>query len=170
MDAVTLTRPNLALIAAFLAALSLPADAQDRPEPRPEAETPVDAAPVADPAPLTFGLAGPFLAARMATVENDFQAAARFFVQAVAHDPDDRFLQDSALVALVSAGEIDRAVALATRIGSEGEPTELSRLVHRADLVHSGDWARLLADVATPADAESEADLLAGMLRAWGPW
>ena len=168
MDAVTLTRPNLALIAAFLAALSLPADAQDRPEPRPEAETPADAAPVADPAPLTFGLAGPFLAARMATVENDFQAAARFFVQAVAHDPDDRFLQDSALVALVSAGEIDRAVALATRIGSEGEPTELSRLVHRADLVHSGDWARLLADVATPADAESEADLLAGMLRGWG--
>ncbi|WP_371411648.1 tetratricopeptide repeat protein, partial [Paracoccus sp. SY] len=166
-------RPNLAWIAAFLAALSLPAGAQDRPEPRPDAETTDTAAAdtaaaPSQPAPLTFGLAGPFLAARMATVENDFQAAARFFVQAVAHDPDDRFLQDSALVALVSAGEIDRAVALATRIGSEGEPTELSHLIQRANLVHSGDWAGLLADVGTPSDAEAQADLLAGMLRGWG--
>ena len=173
MDAVTLTRPNLALIAALLAAaLSLPAQAQDRPEPRPEGDTPAaapePAAPEADPAPLTFGLAGPFLAARMATVENDFQAAARFFVQAVAHDPDDRFLQDSALVALVSAGEIDRAIALATRIGAESEPTELSRLIDRANLVHSGDWAGLLANVGTPTDVEAESDLLAGMLRGWG--
>lgn len=168
-----MTRPNLAWIAAFLAALSLPAGAQDRPEPRPDAETTDTAAAdtaaaPSQPAPLTFGLAGPFLAARMATVENDFQAAARFFVQAVAHDPDDRFLQDSALVALVSAGEIDRAVALATRIGSEGEPTELSHLIQRANLVHSGDWAGLLADVGTPSDAEAQADLLAGMLRGWG--
>ncbi|GGF55353.1 hypothetical protein GCM10011402_04160 [Paracoccus acridae] len=168
-----MTRPNLAWIAAFLAALSLPAGAQDRPEPRPDAETTDTAAAdtaaaPSQPAPLTFGLAGPFLAARMATVANDFQAAARFFVQAVAHDPDDRFLQDSALVALVSAGEIDRAVALATRIGSEGEPTELSHLIQRANLVHSGDWAGLLADVGTPSDAEAQADLLAGMLRGWG--
>ena len=168
MDAVTLTRPNLALIAALLAAMSLPAQAQDRPDPRPEGDAPAAEAPGSDPAPVTFGLAGPFLAARMATVENDFQAAARFFVQAVAHDPDDRFLQDSALVALVSAGEIDRAVALATRIGSEGEPTELSRLIDRAKLVHSGDWTGLLADVGTPTDPDSEADLLAGMLRGWG--
>ncbi|VDS07258.1 lipoprotein NlpI [Paracoccus haematequi] len=171
MDAVTLTRPNLALIAALMAALTLPAGAQERPAPRPEGDAPDAAAaqaPKPDAAPLTFGLAGPFLAARMATVESDFQAAARYFVQAVAHDPGDRFLQDSALVALVSAGEIDRAVALADRIGSEGEPTELSHLIHRADLVHSGDWTGLLADVGTPGDAELEADLLAGMLRGWG--
>ncbi len=168
MDALTLTRPNLALIAALMAALSLSAQAQDRPAPRPEPDSATNAAPQSPPAPLTFGLAGPFLAARMATVENDFQAAARFFVQAVAHDPDDRFLQDSALVALVSAGEIERAVDLASRIGSEGEPTELSRLIHRADLVHAGDWTGLLADVGTPTDVDSESDLLAGMLRGWG--
>ncbi|SNR39453.1 tetratricopeptide repeat protein [Paracoccus sediminis] len=180
---MSLTRPNPALIAAVLAALSLPAAAQNRPEPRPQDEAPA-AAPAAapavalgtapeakapaEPAPLTFGLAGPFLAARMATVENDFLAAARFFVQAVAHDPEDRFLQDSALVALVSAGEIDRAADLAKRIGSDGEPTELSRLIDRAERVHEGDWAGLLAEVGTPTDAESQADLLAGMLRGWG--
>ncbi|MFC3629109.1 tetratricopeptide repeat protein [Paracoccus angustae] len=169
---MTLTCPKLALTAALVAALSLPATAQDRPAPRPEgdaaAAAPQAEAPEPGPAPLTFGLAGPFLAARMATVENDFQAAARFFVQAVAHDPQDRFLQDSALVALVSAGEIDRAVQLANRIGGDGEPTELSRLIQRADLVHAGDWDGVLADVGTPSDVDSEADLLAGMLRGWG--
>ena len=172
IDALTLTCPKLALTAALVAALSLPATAQDRPAPRPEgdaaAAAPQAEAPEPGPAPLTFGLAGPFLAARMATVENDFQAAARFFVQAVAHDPQDRFLQDSALVALVSAGEIDRAVQLANRIGGDGEPTELSRLIQRADLVHAGDWDGVLADVGTPSDVDSEADLLAGMLRGWG--
>ena len=172
IDALTLTCPKLALTAALVAALSLPAAAQDRPAPRPEgdaaAAAPQAEAPEPGPAPLTFGLAGPFLAARMATVENDFQAAARFFVQAVAHDPQDRFLQDSALVALVSAGEIDRAVQLANRIGGDGEPTELSRLIQRADLVHAGDWDGVLADVGTPSDVDSEADLLAGMLRGWG--
>lgn len=172
IDALTLTCPKLALTAALVAALSLPAAAQDRPAPRPEgdaaAAAPQARAPEPGPAPLTFGLAGPFLAARMATVENDFQAAARFFVQAVAHDPQDRFLQDSALVALVSAGEIDRAVQLANRIGGDGEPTELSRLIQRADLVHAGDWDGVLADVGTPSDVDSEADLLAGMLRGWG--
>lgn len=177
MAPLTLTRPNPVLVAALLAGLCLPVHAQDRPEPRPapqqDAATPVaeaePAPPAASkPAPLTSGLAGPFLAARMATVENDFAAAARYFVQAVAHDPEDRFLQDSALLALVSAGEIDRAVQLAGRIGSDGKPTELSRLIHQAELVHSGDWAGLLADVGKADGAVGpDTDLLAGMLRGW---
>ncbi|TBN39888.1 tetratricopeptide repeat protein [Paracoccus subflavus] len=166
MDALTLTRPALAVIAALLASASALA-AQDRPEPRPAEDAAAADVPVPAPAPQAFGLAGPFLAARMAVVENDFQAAARFFVQAVAHDPGDRFLQDSALVSLVSAGEIDRAVDLSRRIATDGEPTELSRLIQQAERVHRGDWDGLLADLGTPADTEAEADLLAGMMRGW---
>lgn len=90
MDAVTLTRPDLALIAALMAALSLPAQGQDRPAPRPEGDTPAAApetgAPRSDPAPLTFGLAGPFLAARMATIGKRFSGRRTVSVQAVAHD------------------------------------------------------------------------------------
>ena len=166
MDALTLTRPALAVIAVLLASAS-PSAAQHRPEPRPAEDAAAADMPAPARAPQTFGLAGPFLAARMAVVENDFQAAARFFVQAVAHDPGDRFLQDSALVSLVSAGEIDRAVALSRRIAGDGAPTELSRLIQQAERVHRGDWDGLLADLGTPADAEAEADLLAGMVRGW---
>lgn len=177
---MTKIRPNLALIAALMAGLALPAIAQQRPSPRPEptqegdqqpdtavAEAP-EQEPEEPPAPLTFGLAGPYLAARMATVENNFIAAARYFVQAVAHDPEDRFLQDSALVALVSAGDIDRAVKLSDQIATEGAPTELSGLIQRAELAHSGNWQGLLDSLNTKNDgAAPEADLLDGMLSAW---
>ncbi|MBC9247812.1 tetratricopeptide repeat protein [Paracoccus sp. 11-3] len=163
-----------------MAGLALPAAAQQRPAPRPEPTQEGDQQPDATtaqapeqepktpPAPLTFGLAGPYLAARMATVENNFIAAARYFVQAVAHDPEDRFLQDSALVALVSAGDIDRAVKLSDQIATEGAPTEFSGLIQRAELAHSGNWQGLLDSLDTKADgAAPEADLLDGMLSAW---
>jgi tetratricopeptide (TPR) repeat protein len=177
MDAVTLTRPNLALIAALLAGLALPAAAQDRPAPRPGHDDPVaqsQSAPAPDtaaktPAPLTYGLAGPYLAARMAVVESDFRAAARYFVQAVAHDPQDLYLQDSALVALVSAGEVDRAVEMATKLGDEGRSTELSGLLQRMARVKAGDWAglRQQASDAVAARDEGSPDLMDGMLGAW---
>ncbi|MBU3029627.1 tetratricopeptide repeat protein [Paracoccus sp. XHP0099] len=105
----------------------------------------------------------------MAAAESDFRAAARYFAQAVAHDPGDPFLQDSALVAFVSAGQIDRAVKLAEQMQAEGGVTELSRLVGRADLVHRGDWNALLA--ASPAAEEGlvevRDDLMGGMIQAW---
>lgn len=177
MDAVTLTRPNLALIAALLAGLALPATAQDRPAPRPGHDDPAAQAPSAPaaetaaktPAPLTYGLAGPYLAARMAVVESDFRAAARYFVQAVAHDPHDLYLQDSALVALVSAGEVDRAVEMATRLGDEGRSTELSGLLQRMARVKAGDWEALRQQAAdaVAARGEGDPDLMDGMLGAW---
>lgn len=178
-----MTRPILALVVALLAPLCAPAAAQAqlRPEPRP-AQLPeeraagdavaADRAAADDdgPAPLTFGLAGPYLAARMAAVESDFRAAARYFAQAVAHDPSDRYLLDSALVAFVSAGDLDRGVTLAGEMGKDGRGTELSGLIRRADLVHQGDWTALL-DLSDPAadggDGRTQEDLLTGMVRAW---
>lgn len=196
MDDVSTTRPNLALIAALVAGIALPlagpAAAQQPPPPRPEfLDTPspdgsdtdapanegaAPAAPTQDkaasdtpPAPLTFGLAGPYLAARMAAVENDFRAAARYFSQAVAHDPKDRFLQDSALIALVSAGDLSRAVDLADQMATQDGGTELSNLIERAKLAHNGDWNGLLAlldkDAQTPTARKD--NLLDGMIRAW---
>lgn len=181
MDAVNLTRPNLALVLVLTMSSALPVLSQDRPEPRPsqlqesappatdqaQAEEPAEE-PESPPAPLTFGLAGPYLAARMAAVENDFTMASRYFVQAVAHDPSDRFLQDSALVSLISAGDIDKAVALAKRISAESEPTELSRLVERTSLAHDGNWDGLIRSIDDNKRGDApEADLLDGMLRSW---
>lgn len=171
-----LTRPKLALILALLAPVGLPAgaQAQDRPAPRPAELDDAQPGPgeekvAGSAAPLTFGLAGPYLAARMAAVESDFQAAARYFAQAVAHDPGDPYLEDSALVALVSAGQVDRAASFAMRMQDAGGATELSGLIHDADLVRQGDWQALLEqNEPAPQDGTPpQGDLMADMVHAW---
>lgn len=160
-DAVTLfLNRSTAILAALLATLAGPGRAQDAP-PAPERE----------PAPLTDGLAGPYLAARMAAVENDFAAAARYFRDAVAKDPGDRYLQDSALVALISAGQMDDAVTLTEQMTAAGATTELAGLVARARLAQEGDWDGLIAVLdAAPERADGEPQgrkLLDGMIRGW---
>ncbi|WP_243698545.1 tetratricopeptide repeat protein [Paracoccus alkanivorans] len=176
MDDVNTTRPNQALIVALIAGMSLPlatpSAAQEPPPPRPEnremAETvaPPDDGP---DAPLTNGLAGPFLAARMATVLNDYRAAANYFSEAVAQDPKDRYLQDGALVALISAGDVARAITLADQMATQGGGTELSALVRRVNLAQKGDWTGLLELLDADAKDINTKDnaLLDGMMRAW---
>lgn len=176
MDDVKTIRPNQALLAALISGFFLPlatsSSAQEPPPPRPEnhdvvaAETTADDSPVA---PLTNGLAGPFLAARMATVQSDFRAAARYFSQAVAQDPDDRYLQDGALVALISAGNLERAIELADQMATQGGGTELSALVRRVSLAQKGDWTGLveLLDAGAADDNIEDNNLLDGLMRAW---
>ena len=83
----------------------------------------------ARPAPVQ-GLAGAYLAARQAAADSNFPAAARYFGEAVAADPGEAFLQDGALVSMISAGEIDRAVDLANRLAqTERAETELVALL-----------------------------------------
>lgn len=140
---------RLALLAALTGGTAAPAMAQD--------------------APVVHGLSGPYLAARMATVENDFRAAARYFVLASAQDPQDVYLLDSALVALASAGDVDRAVAMAERLFLEDRPTELAGLVRRAQLIRADDWDGVLAviDQTRNTDIPLDQDLMDGTIRAW---
>lgn len=180
-----MTRPNMALTVALFAGLlwplTSPATAQEPPPPRPEelqdsdpvsaVEDGADQEPIAqeEPGPLTNGLAGPFLAARMATVLNDYRAAARYFSQAVASDPTDLYLQDGALVAQISAGDLERATELAGQIAAQGGGTELSELIRRVELARQGDWSGLVENL-EESGAEPGGDnsnLLDGMMRAW---
>ncbi|MFV0301568.1 MAG: tetratricopeptide repeat protein, partial [Paracoccus sp. (in: a-proteobacteria)] len=185
---MTFSLHKLGLATALVALIAGTAVAQEAPPPpRPEnlqgdepaapgdavtgdpAEAPTE--PDLPPAPLTNGLAGPYLAARIAAVENDFIAAARYFRQAVAHDPGDPYLQDSALVAMISAGQMDGALELAQQMAADEDGgTELAGLVLRARLAQDEDWPGLLAEIARGAPAEDTAesgDLLDGMLAAW---
>ncbi len=127
----------------------------------------------AAPAPQMNGLAGPYLAARMAAMQDDFRSAADYSLRALAQDDTDPFLQDSALVALIAAGEMERATALAITMTDQGRATDLAQLVRRSELARTGRWDELLADM--DADTGSAAaggtpvagDLVDGMIRAW---
>lgn len=195
---MTVSVNRLWLAAALAAVISgpvAPAWAQEAPPPprpaqgpdaqSPDAQAPDDTAPdgttpdgtAADEgstpqpsAPLTFGLAGPYLAARIATFENDFQAAGYYFGQAVEKDPGDPFLLDSALVAMISAGQMDQTEALIGTMATRGVETELSGLVIRADLARTEKWDELIALIEKTTEADATPPslmLLDGMLLAW---
>ncbi|MFD1883184.1 tetratricopeptide repeat protein [Paracoccus pacificus] len=118
-------------------------------------------------------LAGPYLAARLAAATSDFTAAANYFSRAIISAPDDVQLLDGALVSLISAGDMVRAVALADRMEEDGNATELSGLVKMAKLVKAGDWKAVL-DMTDETDADLETlqgpageRLMGGLIRAW---
>src|SRR5699024_4056374 len=97
------------------------------------------------PAPLTRGLAGPYLAARQAAGGNDFVAASEYFLRSLGQDPHEPFLIDSALVALVSAGRMNEAAALADDLAARQDATELAGVISRAAAARAEDWSALLA-------------------------
>lgn len=114
------------------------------------------------------GRAGPYLAARLAASRNDFAVAADYFRAAVAHDRTDLFLQDGALVSMVSAGQMDDAATMAQGLVDGGRTTELAGLVTRAALARKGDWAGVLAMLEKmPSTPGGAGPLMDGMTRAW---
>lgn len=114
------------------------------------------------------GRAGPYLAARYAAVRNDFAPAAQYFREAIAHDSTDMFLQDGALVSLVSAGQMAEAVELAGTAVKADRQTELSGLIARVDLAKKGDWAAVLSMLDNqPSPPQGAGALMDGMMRAW---
>lgn len=115
------------------------------------------------------GLAGPYLAARQAASDNDFTAAAEYFRRAVEADGTDPFLQDGALVSMVSAGQMDEAVALANRLAEDSaNETELAALVRRVDLARREDWPAVLTTLEeSPSTPTAGGPLLDGLFRAW---
>ncbi len=112
-------------------------------------------------------LAGAYLAARHAAIQNDFSEGATYFLRSVGNDPDTAYLQDSALVALISAGDMDRAVELTRQMRDAGHATELATLTYCAALAKAGDWQALLETLPDAGLENGDPDLLYGLLRGW---
>jgi len=182
--AVTKRLIPLALIALTSAplisapAFAAPAVAQNTAPEAPAAKAePAKPAAAVTPAPAIRGLSGPYLAARQAAMENDYTSAANYYLQALAQDDTDPFLQDSALVALISSGEMERAGALAVTMSDQGRATELARLMQRSELARTQRWQELVDQIdkaPPPAPGEDVAQtapggsqLLDKMMRAW---
>ena len=153
---------------ALIALISTPLHAQEAPEATPDQQS------QELPAPLTRGLAGPYLAGRLAALDNDFRVAADYYNRALSQDGSDPYLLDSALVSMISAGQLDEAMAMASQSTQSGSGTELAGLINWAKLAHDGQWDALIqAFDQNPGLASlsqgtpSENNLLDGLLRAW---
>lgn len=165
----------LALMALFAAT---PLTAQEPPAPKPDLPAGGSSGATSNhpEVPLTPSNAGPYLAARQAALDSDFVAASRYYTQALGPEGTDPYLLDSTLVSLISAGEMEQAVALAKRATNAANPetgTELSQLVLRVEMAKTGDWDGLLAQSEaalsgnTNDDSTGEGRLLDGMVHAW---
>ncbi|MFD2440846.1 hypothetical protein ACFSS8_13530 [Paracoccus kondratievae] len=108
----------------------------------------------------------------MAAIQNDFSTAADYYLQALAHADSDPYLQDSALVALISTGEMERATALAVTMSDQGRATDLAKLVQRTEMARTGRWDALVSAIGdVPAsrggDTSDGTVLVDGLMHAW---
>lgn len=109
--------------------------------------------------------AGAYLAGNQANLDNDYEAAARFYTRALERDPGNPYLLQNALLARIATGDMDSSVTLAKTMKDIGVESQLTDLVLLADLIKSGDFSGawdLLND-----GQERFSPLLQGLVSGW---
>ena len=86
------------------------------------------------------GLAGAYLAGRIAGTDYDFKAASQYYARALARDTKNPFLMEFAILSFVGAGEIERAIPVAKRLHSTDPDNQIANMLVMADLAKSGDF------------------------------
>jgi len=113
---------------------------------------------------LSQGIAGSYLAARHASLFSDYRAAAEYFGRALLRDPRNPQLLESATMAHVGLGQIDRAAPIARRLLSLGARSQIAHLVVVADRLWAEDFESVRAELETEATV---GPLVDGLLTAW---
>ncbi|MBC7131485.1 MAG: tetratricopeptide repeat protein [Roseovarius sp.] len=108
--------------------------------------------------------AGAYLAAEHARAKGDFTAAAQYYAQALARDPDNPAMLENATIAYLALGRLDEAVALARKLEGEGMRSQVAQIALIADEARREDWAAVLRRVAEQRGAGPLTD---GMIAAW---
>jgi len=107
---------------------------------------------------------GAYLAARQASIDKDYAAAAEYFTKALTEDPANPSILESAVVAHVSLGRIDRAIPIARKIESDGLLSQVAFMTLVADEVKRGDFDAVLDRFEREHGIGSLAD---GLIAAW---
>ena len=109
-------------------------------------------------------VAGPYLAGRHAAVRSDFDHASQYYSRALARDPGNVELMESAALAYLSLGNVRQAVPLALAIEKTGSRSQAAHMLAMTDLIDKGDYAGLLArDVQT----QGIGPWVDGLIQAW---
>ena len=151
----------VALAALLLAACPQnkpPQVAQATPEPMP---APVKAEPVEIDSPL-----GSYLAGKLARRDNDMDAAAKYFSQALAEDPDNFDLLRQAFLAVNAEGREVEAMAIARRMVDVRPKDSIGGVALMVDAIKRGDTVAARGRLeALPKDGYNT--LLVPLLQAW---
>ncbi|MEQ9261114.1 MAG: tetratricopeptide repeat protein [Roseovarius sp.] len=107
---------------------------------------------------------GAYLAARQASMVNDYKAAAEYFTKALARNPSNPAMLESAVVAQVSLGDVDKAIPVARKIEADDLLSQVAHMVLVADEVKRGEYEALLERFEEDRGIGSLAD---GLISAW---
>ncbi|WP_261192626.1 tetratricopeptide repeat protein [Pseudoruegeria sp. SHC-113] len=111
------------------------------------------------------GLAGPYLAARHASIFSDYEAAANYFTRALLRDPGNPALMENALTSFVGLGDLDRAVPVARKMVADGINSQTAHMVLLTDQFLTGEYTAAVADLQS---GRSVGQLVDGLAVAWG--
>lgn len=107
---------------------------------------------------------GAYLAARIAGSNNDYRQASTWYTRALIADPANAALMDGAILANLSAGNVEAAISVARRMQAAGTTSQAAQLALLADQAQRGEFPAILADL----DAgRSIGALVDGLTRAW---
>ncbi|MYM57250.1 tetratricopeptide repeat protein [Thalassovita mangrovi] len=110
------------------------------------------------------GLAGSYLAARQAGMTADFKTAADYYTRALARDPSNPVLLESAARAQLSLGRLDRAVPVARKMEADGLRSQIAQMILMADDVENGRYAPLAERAVSD---NGVGPLVDGLVAAW---
>lgn len=118
---------------------------------------------LASPA-LSFGTSGSYLAARQASIQNDYVQAAEYFTRALALDPGNPSLMEAVISSNINSGRTDRAWPVARRMVDSGLDSQIANLALLVQMAAEGNFDALRASL---DDGESVGALVDGLAHAW---
>ncbi|MCY4336102.1 MAG: tetratricopeptide repeat protein [Litoreibacter sp.] len=92
-------------------------------------------------APLKAEVSGPYLAARSASLASDYADAVAYFARAIAQDPSNLLLLESAVQANIGAGNLDAAARVANTYLEAGGASPVVQLVSNVAAFKQGNYA-----------------------------
>jgi len=125
----------------------------------------------ADELPVARSFAGAYLAGRIASSNNDMQAAVNYFQQALGFEPEHEMTKQDLFVTLLAGGKFEQSLSLATNLAGHPDVGRFSRLVLAADAFNKSHWGALdnaLEEDVVSLDRDAMDTLVATLISAWG--
>lgn len=110
------------------------------------------------------GVAGPYLAGRVASLQYDYAAAATYFTQSLVGDPTNVSLMENAILAQIGLGQFDAALTMAKSLDAAGVKNGLADLAVLANLAKQGQFDAAIAEL---DKGRSAGPLVDGLFRGW---
>lgn len=111
-----------------------------------------------------FGTSGSYLAARHASYESNYVAAAEYYTRALALDPGNPSLMEAVISSNINMGEVARGFPVARRMIGAGLRSQVANMAGLAERVTEGDFTGLIG---TLQGGETVGALVDGLALAW---